>query len=258
MGGGAVVVRRRLGRTRLELTPLGFGAFKIGRNEKIKYAQGYALPDEAQAERLLRRVRELGIHYVDTAPAYGLSEQRVGRALGGDADVVISTKVGEQFDGGASRYDFSEAGVRASVDRSRRALRRDRLDLVFVHAHAADVEILRDTPVVATLCELRARGVIEAIGLSGKTVAAAEMALAWADALMVEYHLNDRTHEGVMEAAGQAGVGVVVKKALASGGLPADEALRFALAGPAVTSVVVGSLSAEHLAANVRAAAACA
>ena len=53
------------------MSPIGFGAFKIGRNEGIKYPQGYDLPDDARVERLLNEVLDLGINYVDTAPAYG-------------------------------------------------------------------------------------------------------------------------------------------------------------------------------------------
>ena len=48
---------------RLSLPSLGFGAFKIGRNEGIKYPHGYALPDETDAERILNAVLDLGIGY---------------------------------------------------------------------------------------------------------------------------------------------------------------------------------------------------
>ena len=90
-----------------------------------------------------------------------------------------------------------------------------------------------------------------AVGFSGKTVAGARAALAWADAIMVEYHLEDRTHEAVIAEAAAAGVGVIVKKGLASGRLPADEAIRFVLANEAVNSLIVGGLNLGHLRENI-------
>jgi aryl-alcohol dehydrogenase-like predicted oxidoreductase len=236
------------------VSPVGFGAFKIGRNQGIKYAADYELPSDAEVDRLLHGVLDLGINLIDTAPAYGLSEQRVGKVLGARTDVVISTKVGERFESGESAYDFSAEGVRESVERSLRRLRRERLDIVFVHAHGGDAAILSDTPVVETLCDLRDHGLIAAIGFSGKTPGAAERACDWADVLMVEYHLSDRSHEQVLQSARSAEIGVVVKKALASGNLPPDEAITFAASNPAVGSVVIGSLSLDHLRRNLAAA----
>jgi aryl-alcohol dehydrogenase-like predicted oxidoreductase len=249
------VDRRRLGTTGIELSPVGFGAFKIGRNEGIKYPAGYALPTDDEVAALIDGLLDLGINYFDTAPAYGTSEERLGRALGKRSrDAVISTKVGETFEGGRSRYDFSAEGIRESVGRSLRRLGRDVLDLVFIHSNGRDLEILNDTVAVPTLEALRDEGLVRAIGLSGKTIEGARAALAWADAIMIEYHLQDRSHEPVLGEAAAAGVGVVVKKPLASGHLDPPAAIRFVLADPAVASVVVGTLSLDHMRANLVAA----
>jgi len=243
---------RRLGRTPFELTPLGFGAFKIGRNIGIKYPQPYDLPADDEARALLNGVLDLGINYIDTAPAYGLSEQRIGELIGHRNDAfTCSTKVGETFENGRSTYDFSESAVRASIERSRQRLKRDTLDIVFIHSDGRDESVLRETEVVRTLQELKSDGVITAIGFSGKTVEGARLALPWADAIMVEYHIKDRSHEPVMKEAHESGVGVVVKKGLASGRLGAAKAVAFVLANPHVTSLVVGGLNLEHLRANI-------
>ena len=69
---------RRLGSTSLQLSPIGFGAFKIGRTEGAKYAEAYSLPSDAEATALVHAVLDLGITLIDTAPAYGVSEERVG------------------------------------------------------------------------------------------------------------------------------------------------------------------------------------
>lgn len=237
------------------LSPIGFGAFKIGRNQGAKYAQQYDLPDEDQAARLLNGLLDLGINYIDTAPAYGISEERIGRALGHRIDqFVLSTKVGERFENGRSAFDFSGAAIRASVALSRKRLGRDVLDLVFIHSDGNDLDILENTDAVAALRQLKTEGSIKAIGFSGKTVAGATAALDCADALMVEYHLDDRSHEQLIEQAAERGVGVIIKKGLASGRLDAHQAIRFVLGNPHITSMVIGGLNLEHILDNVQAA----
>ena len=243
---------RPLGRTGLKISPIGFGAFKIGRNTKVKYPSSYELPDEATVGRLLNAVLDLGICYIDTAPAYGLSEERIGRALAHRRqEFVLSTKVGERFENGESSYDFSAAAVRDSIFRSLRRLRTACLDVVFIHAPAEDLEALRSTEVVETLQVLKSQGAVRFIGLSAKTVAAAQLAMDWADALMVEYQVSDDSFADVIEIAGQRGIGVVIKKALASGHLPSARAIPFALSPPAVSSIVVGTLNIHHLRENL-------
>lgn len=245
---------RPLGQSGLFVTPLGFGAFKIGRNEKIKYSQPYDLPDDVAVERLLNGVLDAGINLIDTAPAYGISEERIGKFVSHRRnEFVLSTKVGERFIDGESSFDFTGPGVRASVAESLRRLRTEVLDIVFVHSNGDDLAIQQQTDVVPTLQKLKHAGYVRAIGFSGKTPAGAEAALAWSDVVMVEYHLNDLSHADVIATAASRGVGVVVKKGLASGHLPPAEALRCVLSNPHVTSVIVGGLSLEHLQENVKA-----
>lgn len=245
--------RRPLGRHPFAVAPIGFGTFKIGRNQGIKYAAGYELPDDAAVQRLIDGALALGVDLFDTAPAYGVAEERLGAALGARRrDVFLSTKVGEEFAGGASRYDFTSAAVTASLERSLRRLRTDAVDLTLVHAHRDDGAILDDGEVVDALHALRDRGLTRLIGWSGKTVAAARRALAWADVLMVEYHVDDVSHAAVLDEAAACGAGVLVKKGLASGRLPAAEAIPFVLRHPAVSCLVIGGLSLAHLADNVR------
>ena len=243
---------RPLGRTGLEVSPLGFGAFKIGRNQGIKYQHGYELPTDSEVEELMAEVLGLGIRYIDTAPAYGVSEERLGRVLDdNESRLVISTKVGETYQDGVSRYDFSPEATRASVERSARRLGRDVLDVVFVHSDGNDLVIQESSGGVETLLSLKAEGRVRAIGFSGKTVAGARRSLEWADVIMFEFHAEDQSHEPVIREAHRLGIGVVVKKGLASGHLPAAEAIRFVVGHPAVDTLIVGSLNADHLAENV-------
>jgi aryl-alcohol dehydrogenase-like predicted oxidoreductase len=246
--------RRSLGRTGLTVSPVGFGAFKIGRNEGIKYADGYDLPDEDACGRLLHDVLDLGIDLIDTAPAYGVSEERIGRHLAARRDeFTLSTKAGETFENGVGRYDFSAESIDASVDRSLSRLRTDRLDLVFVHSSGDDQAILDAGDALDVLVRRRDRGDLRSIGFSGKTVEGhlAAIATGVVDCLMVEYHELDTTQRPVLDAAADAGVGVLVKKGLASGRLAPESAIPFCLSGPGVASVVIGSLRRDNLVRNL-------
>lgn len=246
--------RRPLGRSGLAVSPIGFGAVKIGRNTGVRYPSSFALPSDAEATLLLNGVLDLGINLIDTAPAYGTSEERIGRAIGHRREeYLLSTKAGEQFQDGHSHFDFRGAAIRRSLEGSLRRLQTDRVDLLLLHSDGRDLAIMEETDVVGTLLELRDAGLTRMIGLSGKTPEGARAALAWADVIMIEFHRDQPSHSGVIAEAEAAGVGVLVKKGLGSGRLAAAEALPFALAPPGVSSVVVGSLSLEHLAENLAA-----
>lgn len=235
------------------VSPIGFGSFKIGRNQGIKYPDAYDLPDEGEVRRLLEGVLDLGINLIDTAPAYGLSEQRIGRALSHRRrDYILSTKVGETFIDGRSTFDFSQRAVRQSVNRSLRLLKTDVVDLLLIHSDGNERALLQDTDLVETLRDFRDRGLVRAIGLSAKTIQGARAALGWADVIMVEYHLRDRSHAGIIAEAARADVGVLIKKGLASGRLDPTEAIRFVLETPGVSSLLVGGLSIDHLRRNIR------
>lgn len=247
--------KRLLGRTGIGVTPIGFGAFKIGRNQGIKYPRSYDLPDEDATAKLLHRVLDLGVNYIDTAPAYGLSEERIGRHLAGRrGEFILSTKAGETFRDGQSTYDFTPAALRSSMENSLRLLRTERVDILFLHSNGDDLRLANDDAIAAQMLRFKEAGQARAVGFSGKLPAGAQAAMNWADVLMVEYHCENTSHDAVMREANQRGIGVVVKKGLGSGRLDATHAIRFVLAHPAVQSVVVGTLNADHLQKNIAAA----
>src|SRR5690606_14869062 len=107
--------------------------------------------------------------------------------------------------------------LRRSVERSLRRLRTDRIDMVFLHCGRAVPDVEAQRQGAETLLALRDEGLIRAAGMSVCTTAGGFAALEWADVLMVEYHLEDDSMTDVMKAARAAGIGVVVKKGLASG-----------------------------------------
>jgi aryl-alcohol dehydrogenase-like predicted oxidoreductase len=249
---------RKLGDTGIEVSPLGLGTVKIGRNEQVKYPTGFRIPDDNQVRDLLSLAWELGINVLDTAPAYGNSEERLGQLLPHRNDWVIVGKVGEAFDNGQSSFDFSAAATRASVERSLKRLRRDFIDVVLVHSDGDDMAIIRNEEVCDTLQELKREGLIRAVGMSTKSVAGGLWCVENMDVVMATYNPAYSDELPVLEAALRLNKGVVIKKGLQSGhadrsagGGGVEAALRFVFAQQAVNSVIVGTINPDHLRQNV-------
>lgn len=239
------------------LSRLGLGTVKFGRNTGVKYpgGDGFALPDDAQINSLLDLCLDLGITLLDTAPAYGSSEERLGTLLGARRDkFFIMTKTGEEFDGATSRYGFGAAHTRASIERSLTRLKTDYLDAVLVHSNRSDVDVITQTDVLPTLLHLRAQGKIGLIGVSTYTVAGGLAAIAHSDAVMVAHNSAYTDEAPVIAAAHAAGKAVFVKKALASGhSRDAAADLRFVMNTAGVTAALIGSLTPANIRANVAA-----
>ena len=251
--------RRRLGRTGIEVGVLGLGTVKLGRNQGVKYPQNFAIPDDAAVRKLLAVAADLGINLIDTAPAYGSSEARLGQLLPGPRERwVLCTKVGEDFAAGVSHHDFSPAAVRESVERSLCRLRADWLDLVLIHSDGNDLDIIERSGALEALAELKRAGQLRAFGMSTKTLAGGLRAAELCDVLMVTWNLADESQVPVIDRCHQLGTGVLIKKALASGhaatgGDPVRAAFAQLLGHPGVASLVVGTIDPAHLRANVTA-----
>lgn len=245
--------RRPLGRTGIEVSVLGLGTVKLGRATGVKYPRPFDIPDDAAARRLLDTAAGLGINLIDTAPAYGNSEARLGSLLGGRReDWVLCTKVGEEFDGERSRFDFSAEHVDLSVRRSLARLGTDYLDVVLIHSDGDDLAIL-DGEALPALRDLQARGMIRAVGMSHKTPEGGRRAVELGcDVIMATLNRGYRDELDLIAEAGRQGCGVLIKKALASGHAGPDS-LTFAAAQPGVSSVIVGTVDPAHLRANARA-----
>ena len=275
----APLPRRALGSTGIAVSCLGLGTVKIGRNEGVKYPTGFQLPDDARVRDILALCRDAGMNLIDTAPAYGSSEERLGKLLVQRQDWVICSKVGEEFSAGKSHFDFSAAHVRHSIERSLQRLKTDYLDIVLVHSDGRDEALLQDGECLDALRRCREAGLIRAIGMSTKTVAGGLLAVEQTDVVMVTYN-PDATDDAAVIARAQAlRKGVLIKKALNSGhgsakgagtgSLPAEGApgtknvqesvavqhsLEFIFAQPGVSAIIIGSITPAHLTQNIEAA----
>ncbi|MCU0820308.1 MAG: aldo/keto reductase [Beijerinckiaceae bacterium] len=139
-----MIARRKLGRTNINISELGFGGAPLG--------DLYAHLDDRQAIDAVRTALDAGIRYVDTAPLYGhgLSEHRIGTAIRSvhRSSLVLSTKVGrwmspaggewdrEGYAGGlpfAAHLDYGYDGTLRAIEQSLQRLGTNRLDIVLIH-----------------------------------------------------------------------------------------------------------------------------
>lgn len=252
--------KRALGNTGLEVSILGLGTVKLGRDQGVKYPTGFTIPTDREALDLLALAQEQGINLLDTAPAYGNSEERLGKLLRGQRQQwLICSKVGEEFDHGESGFDFSPRHTRFSVERSLQRLGTDHIDIVMVHSDGNDEHIVRNEGTLETLGDLKREGKIRAVGMSTKTLAGGLLAAQSCDCLMVTWNLAQREEIPVIDYCHQHKKGVLIKKALASGhipnaGDPVGQSFAMIFAHPGVSSAIVGTISPQHLRANVKSA----
>ncbi len=248
--------RRILGQTDIQVSALGLGTVKFGRNQGVKYPHHFELPSDQQINELLNQAQELGINVLDTAPAYGQSETRLGQLIRNRHDWVIIDKVGEQFNAGHSSFDFSPEAMRQSLENSLRLLKTDYIDILLLHSDGRDMELI-DEGCLETLAHFQEEGKIRSYGLSGKSLEGALACLKQSDVAMVTYHPHYRDEEKALDYAAKHQKSCLIKKALASGHIhsieQAQEHLRFCYQHPGCSSIVVGTLNPEHLKQNAAA-----
>src|SRR5881394_2523033 len=160
MGTNAQVMEyRRLGRTSLNVSLLGFGASPLG--------NVYSVVDPAEGVRAVALAIANGINFFDVSPYYGatLAEERLGKALRGKRqEVVLATKCG-RF--GLNDFDFSAKRVAESMDESLQRLQTDYIDLFQAHdVEFGDVrQIIEET--IPAMRKLQKEGKARYIGITG-------------------------------------------------------------------------------------------
>jgi L-galactose dehydrogenase len=271
---------RRLGKTDLMVSRLGFGAAGLG--------DLYGVIDPAEAVRAVHMAIDSGINLFDAAPFYGetLAEERLGIALAGRRDrVVLATKCGRL---GFHEFDYSAKGVRAGLEGSLARLGTEYVDLLQVH----DVEFGDFAQVIdETLPELRrlqAEGKTRYVGITGYPLGmlARILKATSVDSVLTYSRYNlliTDMDEVLTPVARQNSVGLINASALSMGILTAhgpaawhpapvalkaagqravqlarergvslsNQALRFCFDHPYVSSTLVGMSTTEHVRSNM-------
>ena len=227
---------RRIGKTTLSVTELGFGAASLGNL--------YRIVSDDDARETSTTAIDAGIAYFDTAPYYGLglSERRVGDALRGRSGIVLSTKVGRllkaspNVHGNAERhgfcspmpfepeFDYTFDGVMTSWEASRHRLGLAHIDILYVHdvgslthgdRHDTTFRQLTDGGGFRALEQLRAAGEVQAFGLGVNETAVCLEAMKHAhlDVILLAGRytlLEQRSLDDLLPACTQSGTSIVV------------------------------------------------
>ena len=181
----------------MQIRRLGFGAMRI------TGAGIWGEPkDREEAKRVLKRLPDLGVNFIDTADAYGpeVSEDLIAEALHPyPAGLVIATKGGFTRQGpnqwaAVGRPEY----LRQCVEMSLRRLKLDRIDLYQLHRIDAAVPV-EDS--LGELKKMQTEGKIRHIGLSEVSIKEIERAQKTVSIVSVQnkYNIADRTHEAVLQ-----------------------------------------------------------
>src|SRR3954454_24704708 len=147
---------RPLGRTGIKVGPYALGTLMFATT------MGNAPDDSA---RIIHRALDAGINFIDTADAYGDSEEVVGKALEGRRDdVVLATKFGRPTGQDPNHQGASRRWIVTAVEHSLRRLRTDHIDLYQLHRPDPGTDI---EETLAALTDLLRSGKVRAIGASG-------------------------------------------------------------------------------------------
>lgn len=262
------MIRRSFGKTKLEVSALGFGAGHIGSPDMTEDAAG----------TILNRAVDLGVNLIDTARGYGLSEERVGRHLSWRRnEVVISTKGGYGVPGVP---DWTGECITQGINQALERLQTDYIDIF--HLHSCPTDTLKNSDVIPALERALKLGKIRVAAYSGDNEALEWAALSGKfGSLETSVNICDqRVLEKVIPNAAQAGLCIIAKRPIANApwryserpvgnycetywerlqtmklepeGLDWDEfALRFSAFAPGVSSAIVGTSSLTNLARNV-------
>ncbi|MGH3171955.1 MAG: aldo/keto reductase [Trebonia sp.] len=248
---------------------LGFGAMRV-----VGPGLWGEPADRGQSIRLLRRVVELGVDFIDTASVYGphVGEELIREALHPYPGHVLITTKGGQTQSGPGRYATlgRPEYLRQECALSMRRLGLDHIDLY--QLHQVDPKVPFEDQ-VGTLKELKDEGKIAAIGLNEVTVEQITAAREITDIASVqnEYSVAKRKHEAVLDYCASEdlpfvswfplGIGTLARPdgplggiAARSGGTPAQVALAWLLARAGNIIAIPGTTSVTHLEQNVAAA----
>ncbi len=285
---------RKLGREGLPVSPMGLGLAALGRPAYITLGHAEDLgPDRSvgalrrQTHAVLDAAHTAGVRYFDAARSYGRAEEFLASWLAergiGPAEVTVGSKWGYQYTGSWQIHAEEHEVKDLSVSALRRQLEEtcgllgEHLDLYQVHSATLESGVLEDDAVLGELRDLKETGVAVGLSVTGPRQAETiERALETEvfDTVQATWNLLERSASDALARAHEAGLGVIVKEALANGrlagsGCGADErllaiarqrgqtpdalALSAALAQPWADVVLSGAATVGELRSNLSA-----
>ena len=230
---------RRLGLTGLDVSPLGLGLAALGRPAYIALGHREDLAGRTDVDAMERNAHAVldaayagGVRYFDAARSYGRAEAFLASWLAARSlepgDVTVGSKWGYTYTGGwrvdAEQHevkDLSAATLRRQLGESRGWLG-DHLRLYQIHSATVESGVLDDGAVLDELAGLRSSGLAIGVSVTGpRQPETIERAVSTGifDAVQATWNLLERSAGDALARAHEAGVGVIVKEAVANGRL---------------------------------------
>ena len=276
------MIKNILGRTGLEVTQLGYGSMGI-RGPKT---WGVRVVSEEAANEFLNSVLDAGINFIDTAPDYGVSEQRIGQYISSRrSEFFLATKCGCVYTQHEDRLELDHTWkkevIQRNIETSLQRLRTDYVDVL--QFHGGDAETLKREGLIELLMDFRDQGMVRFIGASSSLPHLPGLIeLGVFDTFQIPYSCLAPQHHDLITRATETGAGIIIRGGIAQGGPDAeiqrqalndiwtraklDEVLsngmnraemilRYTISHPQCNTTIVGTCNAAHLAENVAAAA---
>ena len=230
--------KRRLGKTGLQVSPVGFGGIPIQRL------------DEDMAYDLLKEAHNNGMNFIDTARGYMESESLLGAALEklGRDKFIIATK----------SMDRTYEGVKKEFETSLKNLRTDHIELFQFHNIRTEEEleiVMGKNGAYRAIKEYQDKGIIGEIGVTSHSADFLNIALDTDYFSTIQYPYNpvERQGEEIFKKAKSKDIGVIVMKPLAGGAIAKGElCIRFILENENVTVAIPGMDSIEQIKENIK------
>ena len=275
------MIKRELGRTGLQVTQLGYGSMGL----RGPRTWGVRIVEEEDADRFLNKVLDSGINFIDTAPDYGLCEERIGQYISSRRkEYYLATKCGCDYlqhdDHIEVRHTWTKEVVRRNIETSLQRLQTDHIDLL--QFHGGDAETLQQEGLIDLLLDYRDQGVIRHVGVSSSLPHLPGMIeLGVFETFQIPYSCLAPAHHDWIARAAEIDAGIIIRGGVAHGGPDAeiqrptlndvwsqarlDELrpegmsraeliLRHTLSHPHCDTVIVGTSNPVHLAENLAAA----
>ncbi|HET6409714.1 MAG TPA: aldo/keto reductase [Chthoniobacteraceae bacterium] len=204
------------------MTQLGYGSMGL----RGPRTWGVRVVNDADAERMLNSVLDAGINFIDTAPDYGVSEERIGRFIGSRRDeFILATKCGCAFVQHADHLEITHRWepdvVRRNLETSLQRLHTDQIDIL--QFHGGDAESLQRTGLIDLLCEFREQKLIRFLGSSSSLPDLPGLiALNVFDTFQIPYSCLAPQHRDLIAQAAATGAGIILRGGIAQGGPDAE------------------------------------